>query len=121
MPRGLVELDEEAFNAVLRQAPMRRVLTRIGNEMVDTVRMMAPRSGDNVPRHIHPWSRRAGMGYEHYEDDIEVVVLVRHRVQTLYVIANRHAIYLEFGWRDMDGRWHPPRLYLRRALRMVSW
>ncbi|TDD97169.1 hypothetical protein [Actinomadura rubrisoli] len=115
-----LHIDVEALNYLLRGRDIVTYIRRKLAEIADNISEQAVRTGDNVPRHIHKSSLRAGYGYEHYEDDIDTLIAVRDRVATGFVIVNRHAILLEFGWTDMAGTHHPPRAYMRTALRMVA-
>lgn len=113
------EIDIEAMHFLLRGPEITTYISAKVLEIANNVQAQAVRTGDNSPRRVRPSSKRAGMGYEHYEDDIDTHVTVADRVTTGYVFANRHAMVLEFGWTDSKGRFHPPRAYMRKALRMA--
>ena len=37
-------------------------------------------------------------------------------VYSVYVVASRHEMVIEFGWHDLAGGWHPGRFILTNAL-----
>lgn len=109
-------IDHQALKAICRNRPLADALQRVGRSIATDAGDMAARTGDNRPRHIHPGSLNAGAGYRHYDEEIEVFRGMDRGMAATYVLATRHALWLEFGWTDPAGRRHPGRKYLTRAL-----
>lgn len=105
-----------ALKALCRRKPVADALQRVGNSIAIDARDMAARTGDNTPRHIHHRSFHAGWGYTHYDKSIEVFRGSDNGMAATYVMANHHAILLEFGWTPLGGAHQPARHYLTNSL-----
>jgi hypothetical protein len=104
-----------------RSRAMSDALHRVGSSIALDAGDMAARQGDNSPRHYHQYSKNAGAGYAHYDQAIEVIRGMDLGMAAVYVMAERHAIWLEFGWTPKKpdgtrGTHKPARHYLTNAL-----
>lgn len=116
-----IDIDMAAVKAICRGKNMGDALQRVGKSIALDAKDQAARSAGNTPRHIHPWSLNAGLGYGHYDRAIEVHRGMDGGMAASYVMATRHAIWLEFGWTPVDrngnrGEHQPARFYLTNAL-----
>lgn len=111
-----MHFEEPALKSILRRKPVSDQMAKVGRNIVLAVETMAPRTGDNRPRHIRKTALNAGYGYTHYEDSLYVLRGMDNGMAAVYVIVPRLNVLLEYGWTDSSGRRHPGRKYVSRAL-----
>lgn len=114
--------DYAALEFLMRDEPIRQYIAEKLRRISDEIQNNAARTGDKIPRRIRSTAKakNPGRGYQHFVEDIDTYVAVKNRMAIGYLVVNRHALVLEFGYRDAAGVHHAPRMYVRKALRIVA-